>query len=147
VDASIVMAEIEQAVGAQLRLSGEDPAVAEAVEAVMVALEPAVDRAVARLAEEAAEEVESQLPGRRVRIELRGGVPVLVVGAADEPEPIDTDDLEARITLRLSDRLKGVIEEAAAEVGDSMNTFVVKTLANKAQERSTGRRYTGTIQT
>jgi len=147
VDASIVMTEIERALGAQLRLSGEDPAVAEAAEAMMVALEPAVDRAVARLAEEAAEEVEAQLPGRRVGIELRGGVPVLVVGAAEEPAPIDTDDLEARITLRLSDHLKGIIEEAAGETGESMNTFVVKTLANKAQERSTGRRYTGTIET
>ena len=147
VDASIVTTEIERALNAQLRLAGEDSAVADAAEAILVGLEPAIERAVMRLAEQAAAEVEAQLPGRSVGVELREGVPVLAVRDAETSVVIDTDDLEARITLRLSEKLKGVIEDAADESGDSMNAFVVKTLTTKARERGKGRRYTGRIET
>ena len=146
-DANIVMTEIERALNAQLRIAGEDSAVADAAEAIMVGLEPAIERAVMRLAEQAADEVEAQLPGRTVGVELREGAPVLAVRDPETSLTIDTDDLEARITLRLSEKLKGVLEDAADESGDSMNAFVVKTLTSKASERSSGRRYTGTIET
>lgn len=146
-DASIVMAEIERALNAQLRLTGEDPAVAEAAEAILIGLEPAIERAVMRLAEQAAAEAEAQLPGRAVGVELREGVPVLSIRDSETSVVIDTDDLEARITLRLSEKLKGVLEDAADESGDSMNAFVVKTLTSKARERGTGRRYSGRIET
>ncbi len=146
-DANIVITEIERALIAQLRFAGEDPVVADAAEAIMVGLYPAVERAVMRLAEQAAAEAEAQLPGRQVGVELREGMPVLAVRDAETPASIDTDDLEARITLRLSDKLKGVLEDAADESGDSMNTFVVKTLTSKAKERGSGRRYKGTIET
>ena len=146
-DANIVMTEIERALNAQLRIAGEDSAVADAAEAIMVSLEPAIERAVMRLAEQAADEVEAQLPGRTVGVELREGAPVLAVRDPETSLTIDTDDLEARITLRLSEKLKGVLEDAADESGDSMNAFVVKTLSSKASERSSGRRYTGTIET
>ena len=146
-DASIVTTEIEQALNVQLRFAGEDSAVAEAAEAILIGLEPAIERAVMRLAEQAAGEAEAQLPGRSVGVELREGVPVLVVREADTSVAIDTDDLEARITLRLSEKLKAVLEDAADESGDSMNAFVVKALASKARESGAGRRYTGTIET
>ncbi len=146
-DASIITTEIERALNAQLRLAGEDSAVADAAEAILAGLEPAIERAVMRLAEQAAGEAESQLPGRSVGVELREGAPVLVVREAQASVAIDTDDLEARITLRLSEKLKGVLEDAADEAGDSMNAFVVKTLTSKARERGSGRRYTGTIET
>ncbi len=146
-DTSIVTTEIERALNAQLRLAGEDSVVADAAEAILIGLEPAIERAVMRLAEQAAGEAESQLPGRSVGVELREGAPVLVVREAQASVAIDTDDLEARITLRLSEKLKGVLEDAADEAGDSMNAFVVKTLTSKARERGTGRRYTGTIET
>ena len=146
-DASIVMAEIERALNAQLRLTGEDAAVAEAAEAILIGLEPAIERAVMRLAEQAAAEAEAQLPGRAVGVELREGVPVLSIRDSETSVVIDTDDLEARITLRLSEKLKGVLEDAADESGDSMNAFVVKTLTSKARERGTGRRYSGRIET
>jgi hypothetical protein len=147
VDASIVTTEIERALNVQLRFAGEDSAVAEAAEAILIGLEPAIERAVMRLAEQAAGEAEAQLPGRSVGVELREGVPVLVVRDADTSVAIDTDDLEARITLRLSEKLKAVLEDAADESGDSMNAFVVKALASKARESGAGRRYTGTIET
>lgn len=146
-DASIVMAEIEESLSAQLRLAGDDPDVVEAGEAIMTGLEPAIGRAVMHLAEEAADEVDAQLPGQRVGVELREGAPVLIVHRSDETVRVDTENLEARITLRLSEKLKDLLEDAASETGESVNTFVVKTLTNKARERSTGRRYSGTIET
>ena len=146
-DASIVTTEIERALNAQLRLAGEDPAVADAAEAIIVGLGPAIERAVMHLAEQAAAEAEAQLPGRNVGVELREGVPVLAIRDAEASFAVDTDDLEARITLRLSEKLKGILEDAADESGDSMNAFVVKTLTSKARERDKGRRYTGRIET
>jgi hypothetical protein len=146
-DATVVMTEIEESLTAQLRLAGEDQHVVEAGEAIMAGLEPAIDRAVMHLAEQAASEVDAQLAGQRVGVELREGAPVLIVRGSDETVRVDTDDLEARITLRLSEKLKGVLEDAAGEAGESVNTFVVKTLTGKAKERSTGRRYSGKIET
>jgi ribosomal protein L12E/L44/L45/RPP1/RPP2 len=112
----------------------------------MASLEPAIDRAVMHLAEQAATEVDAQLVGQRVGVELREGAPVLVV-QRNEDVKIDTDDLEARITLRLSENLKKVLEDAAMEAGESVNTFVVKTLKGRANERGSGRRYSGRIET
>jgi hypothetical protein len=146
-DASIVMAEIEESLSAQLRLAGEAPHVVEAGEAIMTGLEPAIDRAVMHLAEQAADEVDAQLPGQRVGVELHEGAPVLIVHGSDETVRVGTENLEARITLRLSEKLKGVLEDVASESGESVNTFVVKALTNKARERSGGRRYSGTIET
>jgi hypothetical protein len=147
VDASIVTTEIERALNVQLRFAGEDSAVADAAEAILIGLEAAIERAVMRLAEQAAGEAEAQLPGRSVGVELREGVPVLVVREAETSVAIDTDDFEARITLRLSEKLKGVLEDAADESGNSMNAFVVKALTSKARESGAGRRYKGTIET
>ena len=146
-DARVVMAEIEESLNNQMRLAGEDPQIVEAGEAIMAGLEPAIDRAVMHLAEQAASEVDAQLAGQRVGVELREGAPVLVVHRSDDDVRIDTDDLEARITLRLSEQLKGVLEDAAGEAGESVNTFVVKTLTGRAKERGSGRRYSGTIET
>ena len=146
-DARVVMTEIEESLNAQLRLAGDDPQIAEAGEAIMAGLEPAIDRAVMHLAEQAAGEIDAQLPHQRVGVELREGAPVLIVRGNEDTVRIDTDDLEARITLRLSEKLKGVLEDAAGEAGESVNTFVVKTLSGKAKERVAGRRYSGTIET
>jgi len=146
-DAHVVTTEIEESLSAQLRLAGDDSHVVEASEAIMAGLAPAIDRAVMHLAEQAASEIDAQLPNQRVGVELREGAPVLVVHGNEDSVRIDTDDLEARITLRLSEKLKGVLEDAAGEAGESVNTFVVKTLSGKAKERGAGRRYSGTIET
>jgi hypothetical protein len=146
-DAHVVVTEIEESLSVQLRLASDAPHVVEAGEAIMAGLEPAIDRAVMHLAEQAASEVAAQLAGYHVGVELREGAPVLIVRGNDDTVRVDTDDLEARITLRLSEKLKGVLEDAAGEAGESVNTFVVKTLTGKAKERGTGRRYSGTIET
>lgn len=146
-DSSIVIDEIEQSLNAQIQLAGDSPAVVEAGEAILAGLEPAIDRAVMHLAEQAAVEIDAQLVGHRVGVELREGTPVLIVHREPGTVKLDADDLEARITLRLSEKLKGIVEDAAGESGESVNTFVIKTLATKARERGAGRRYSGTIET
>ena len=146
-DVTTIIDEVEEALRAQLALVAGDEAIATAGDAIIAALQPALERAAYHLAEQAAEEVDAQLPGRSVSVRLQEGSPILAVQEDDEPATIDTDSLEARLTLRLSDKLKAVLEEVANESGDSVNSYVVKTLASKTRHRSTGRRFSGTIET
>jgi hypothetical protein len=146
-DISAFVEEIESALSGQLGLTGDDPAVVRAGEAMIVALQPAIERAALRLAEQAAEELDAQLPGKSVGVRLQEGTPILTVEDSGDPITIDTDSVEARITVRLPDRLKEILEEVASESGDSVNTYVVKTLSSKTRDRSAGRRFTGTIET
>src|SRR4051794_28868627 len=83
----------------------------------------------------AAGEITRELAPGSVDVRLRGGEPELVVVAppADEatgvtappapaPPPAGDDDgAQARINLRLPDRLKGRVEEAAGAAGLSVN--------------------------
>jgi hypothetical protein len=131
----------------QLDLAGDDPAVVRAGETMIRALRPAMERAALQLAEQAAEEVDAQLPGKSVSVRIQEGTPILTVEDSGEPITIDTDSLEARITVRLPDRLKAMLEEVATESGDSVNTYVVKMLSSKTRDRSAGRRFSGTIET
>ena len=146
-DITTIVDEVEEALRGQLGLAGDDPAVVRAGDVVIGALQPALERAALHLAEQAAEEVDAQLPGKTVSVRLQEGTPILSVDDNDDPIRIDTDELEARITLRLSDKLKGLLEEVADESGDSVNSYVVKTLTSKTRDRSTGRRFKGTIET
>ena len=146
-DISAIVVEVEEALTGQLRLVGDDPAVVRAGEVMIGALQPAIERAALRLAEQAAEEVDAQLPGKAVTVRLQEGTPILSVEDSGGPITIDTDELEARITLRLSDKLKSVLEEVAGESGDSVNTYVVKTLTSKTRDRAPGRHFSGTIET
>ena len=75
------------------------------------------------------------------------GDPVLRVGSAtDSGETVGDEDFDARLTLRLPPTLKGLVEQAAGEHGDSVNTWVVRTL-NTGIRRSSkvGRRVTGSF--
>lgn len=146
-DISAIVVEVEEALTAQLALVGDDPAVVRAGEAMIGALQPAIERAALRLAEQAAEEVDAQLPGKEVTVRLQEGTPIMSVVDTGAPITIDTDELEARITLRLSDKLKSVLEEVAGEAGDSVNSYVVKMLTSKTRDQATGRRFSGTIET
>ena len=146
-DVTAIVAEVEEALSAQLRLAGDDEAMVRAGEVMIGALQPALERAALRLAEQAADEVDAQLPRKGVSVRLQEGTPVLTVEDNDDPITVDTDELEARITLRLSDKLKGILEEVANESGDSVNSFVVKTLTSRTHHHSSGRRFSGTIET
>lgn len=124
-----------------------DSTVEEAAAALLQALRPAMDRLMVQAAEDAAEEVSAQLPDAEVQVVMDDGAPRLVVEQVEsEVEPL-RDELEARLTLRLPSNLKGLIEEAATEAGDSVNAHVIETLHRSLQRHRRGRRFSGTIET
>jgi len=141
--------EMRAAVEAQLALGVDDPTVAVAGEAVMAALGPALRQAGSALAEQAAAEVGAQLRDHTVDVVLVSGQPNLVVRPTSPPESVTTDQLDARLTVRLPEELKGDLEEAAAALGDSVNTFVVKALSGqtKVTKRMSRSTFEGTIET
>lgn len=140
-----LMTKIEAAVSTQLAVAGADPAVEAAAAQLIAALRPALGQAALELAEQAAAEVSGQLPDRTVEVTLSEGDPTLrVVDRGTEEEPGSDEEFDARITLRLPPSLKGLVEEAAGSTGDSVNTWVVRTLASKAgRSRRSGGRVTG----
>ena len=146
-DVSSITDEVEAALRRQLGLAQDDEAVVRAGDLIVAALAAALERAALQLAEQAAEEVDAQLPGKSVSVRLQEGTPILTVEDSGDAIRIDTDELEARITLRLSDKLKGILEEVAGESGDSVNSYVIKTLTTKTRDRSSGKRFSGTIET
>lgn len=142
-----IIARLEDSLAAAGRLSGDDPTVEQAVEALIGGLRPALKQAVLELAEQAAVEVGAQLTAGQVEVVLSEGEPSLVV-RSDAPEPsFAADDLEARMTVRLPTNLKAALEEAADTAGDSVNSFVIKTLASGATRGRKGRRIRETFET
>jgi hypothetical protein len=53
---------------------------------------------------------------------------VIAPAAPDEPPPSGSEDLSARLTLRLPDTLKAATERAAEREGLSVNSWVVRAL-------------------
>ena len=107
-----------------------DDAVAAAAERLTAAIRASAGLCLLDALSEAALEVSAQLPSGHVEVRLSGGDPSLVYVAGSEPEPATptTEDLSARITLRLPDALKTSVESAAAREGVSVNTWVVRAL-------------------
>jgi hypothetical protein len=148
VDTIAVLTEIEAALTGQLRLAGDNAAAAEAGATLLAALQPALARAAFRLAEQAAHEVEAQLPDHEVNVILDDGEPAIRIRPVEADVRFSSDDLEARLTLRLPKGLKSELEEAAGTAGDSINAYVIKALSTAGRTgRRTGRRITGTFQT
>ena len=129
---------MEAAVQAQLRLA--EPQLAALGSDLLDVLRPAIRQTMMEVVEMAAQEVNGQLIGQRVEVRLVDGEPELSVRNDESrippPPPLAEEvDAEARITLRVPAYLKDLIAEAAEGAGDSVNTFVVETLRNKAYER------------
>lgn len=122
--------KFEAEVRGQVALSG-DPAVEAAGRALLASLSPAARQFAWDLAEQAAVEVDAQLPNNEVEVTLREGEPVLRVRESESgaSRPAPGGDYEARITLRLPTDLKNTIEEAARRAGDSVNSYLVKDIA------------------
>jgi hypothetical protein len=148
-DVDSVIGQVNAMVYGQLRMAGDDPAVEAAGEAILAAMEPAFRNAGMTLAEQAAVEVGAQLPDRKVEVVLADGQPTLVVRDSDTAITVNTDDLAARITVRLPEDLKDDLEAAATDMGDSVNTFVVRSLAGttRAGKRTSRATFKGTIET
>ena len=146
-DTSTSLTRIQAALEQQILVAGDDPEVETAARALLGALEPAVRQAAMDLAEQAAAEVGAQLAGHEVDVVLSGGDPTLRVRAVNEEVTLG-ESMDARITLRLPPRLKELIETSAEERGESLNTWLVKTISARTTGRRRGtRRIEGTIET
>lgn len=149
-DTTVGITRLQATLEQQVLLAGSDSAVEAAGRALLAAAGPAVRGLALDLAEQAAAEVRAQLPGHLVEVVLEDGEPALRVrpeeagrGTAPGGEAAD-----ARVTLRLSPRLKEALEEAAAYSGESLNSWLVRTLsAQKGRHQPRGRRLEGTIET
>jgi hypothetical protein len=144
-----VVTQVRSVIESQLRLAGDDESIAAAGEAMLAALMPALRQAGTVLAEQAAAEVAAQLPDLNVDVVVESGQPTLVIRQHPDTITVSTDDLGARITVRLPEDLKTELESAASDLGDSVNTFVVRALAGKTKgvRRSTRSTFEGTIET
>ncbi len=119
-------------------------------------LESAIRLALLEVVSEAAEEINSSLPTGSVDVRLRGSNPAFVVTA--EQPPKEEPDLSAdpasaaapgfateegptsRITVRMPERLKLQVDEAAGEDGVSANAWLVRAAAVAVQDFERKRR-------
>ena len=132
----------------QLQVAGGDSAVESAGQALRASLSPALRSAAMSLAEQAAEEVRAQLPEYTVDLVISEGEPSIAVRSSEASRSFSGEDLAARLTVRLPDILKAELEEAAGDTGDSVNTYVIKTLSSKAgRKHRSKRRVTETFET
>ena len=130
---------VQAALAGQGSLAGGDAAVEEALDHLVAALGPVIRQAAMDLAEQAACEVRAQLPDRTVDLILADGEPSLrIVEAAVSTEPASSEDLDARITLRIPPSLKSLIEDAAETAGASVNSWVLDALSRRARKPDAG---------
>src|SRR5919198_1392825 len=125
-----------------------DEAVAEAARRIAAALEPSLRLRLLDAVGEAAAELTNQLPDGHVEVRVSAGEPELVyVPDPGAPAPTGLEDLSARITLRLPETLKTIVDAAAQEAGVSANTWLLQQITRSADpKRRThkgGRRMTG----
>src|SRR5919206_4859595 len=119
-----------------------DDQTAGAARRIAVALRGSLGLTLVRILGEAARELSGQIPDGRVEVRLVGQDPELVFirdEEAEAPAPSMGDEAyTARITLRLPEALKRSLEEAAENEGVSVNTWLVRAIAQRFQGR--GRR-------
>ena len=125
-----------------------DESTARAAELLAVALESALGRRLLEALGEAALELNSQLDDGRVEVRFAGSDPELVyVPDPGAPPPSGLEDLTARITLRLPETLKTIVDAAAQEAGVSANTWLLQQIHRSADPKRRnqpgGRRMTG----
>ena len=126
-----------------------DEAVAEAARRIAAALESSLRLRLMDALGEAAAELTNQLPDGHVEVRVSAGEPELVyVAEPGAPTPAPTlEDLTARITLRLPETLKSIVDAAAQESGVSANTWLLQQITRSADPKRRahqgGRRMTG----
>ena len=120
-----------------------DQAIVEAADRLSRAVESSVRVHLLDALQEAAMELTAQLPSGRIDVRLSGGdVQLAYVGDDPASQPAD-DDTSARVTLRLSERLKSQAESAAGREGVSLNTWLVRTISAGLGRRTVGNRLRG----
>jgi hypothetical protein len=113
------------------------PDVTTAADRLLPALEPAVRIALMEALADAAAEITQELERVAVEVRLRGSEPQFVVvptaaawdehgvGPAAAEALEDAGEPSARLTVRLSERLKTTAEQAANAAGLSLNSWIV----------------------
>jgi Protein of unknown function (DUF1778) len=130
---------VQAALTDQGSLAGGDVAVEEAIDHLVTALAPAIRQAAMDLAEQAACEVRAQLPDRTVDLILSDGDPALRIAEASvTADATSAEELDARITLRVSPSLKTLIESATETAGASVNSWVLDALSRRARKPQSG---------
>lgn len=124
-----------------------DEASADAANRLTVALQASIGLRFLDALSQAALELSAQLPEGRVEVRLSGQDPEFVY-VGEDPEPAAAAEGEAytaRITLRLPEGLKGVLEQLASREGLSVNTWIVRALQRSASAPAvrTSNRLTG----
>jgi hypothetical protein len=124
-----------------------DEAAQQAAQRISAALEPSLRLRLMDLLGEAAVELTSQLPDGHVDLRVAGGDPEFVyVEERGGPMPSAEDALSARVTLRLPETLKSIIDAAAQDAGVSANTWLLQQISRSANPKRRGpggRRMTG----
>ena len=124
-----------------------DEAAQQAAQRIAAALEPSLRLRLMDLLGEAAVELTSQLPDGHVDLRVAGGDPEFVyVEERGGPMPSGEDALSARVTLRLPETLKSIIDAAAQDAGVSANTWLLQQISRSANPKRRGpggRRMTG----
>jgi hypothetical protein len=134
-----ILNELRASLAGQAALAGSDPAVQSAIAQLVEALGPALHLAATEFAAQAAAEVDAQLPEHTVYVMIADGDPALRVSdirSRDQGRPplrADQEDLDARITLRLTPTLKQLVEDAAQHAGESVNGWVVDALGKRTK--------------
>jgi predicted HicB family RNase H-like nuclease len=148
-DTTVALTRFQASLEQQMALAGGDQAVEAAGLALLGAAQPALRALAFDLAEQAAAEVRAQLSGNSIDVVLEQGEPCLRVRSDEVPGRGASDETaDARITLRISPRLKEVVEDAAAEHGESLNSWLVRMISTHGgRSHSRGRRLEGTIET
>jgi hypothetical protein len=125
-------------------LGPESRAAAERLE---IALEPSTRMALMEALSDAAAEITQDLPHAAVEVRLKGREPQFVV-TATEPEPPaepessataddeDDDGAVARITVRIPEGLKTRAEQAAGDLGQSLNSWIVHAIRRATRSGS-----------
>jgi predicted HicB family RNase H-like nuclease len=142
------------------RFAGED--VTRAAEMLAESLDSSVRLALLDVLSAAAQEITARLEGAVVDVRITGTQPEFVVtvhedadfeDAAEAGDGSADDASQTRLTLRMSESLKGRVEAAASASGQSVNAWLVRAVTRglepssgrgpKSPRLSVGRRYTG----
>jgi len=115
-----------------------DEQIADAARRIAAALEPSLRLRLMELLGEVAAELTSQLPNGHVEVRMAGGDPELVVVEERGPMPSPDDSLSARVTLRLPETLKAIIDAAAQDEGVSANTWLLQQISRSANPQRRG---------
>jgi len=101
------------------------------------------------LLSQAAVELNSKLPSGHIEVRLAGQEPELVFVDTPGETTGGSEELTARISLRLPESLKAAVEKAADREGVSTNTWLVRAIARAAESRPvhvSGKRLSGYAQ-